>query len=310
MIRRIGIYNAALVAMLLALDAEAAKPERIRPFVLASTSSPADFEQVAQSTRQSLQGAGFELLGEVSPYVNPDFVGRALVMVVTNPELRAVTSKTELGGFAAPWRVAVTEHGEAVQVSYPNPTYLAAAYRLDDNLDGLRQALAAALGAEQTFGSRRGRSARDLRRYRYMMGMERFDDPYRLATHSDHQQALNTIEQNLAAGVAGLSKVYRLDLADEVTVFGVARKAPSDEFRYMDDQFIMSIVDFKDLKGTAYLPYEIMVSGDQVLAQHMRFRMALHYPDLKMMGKHSFMKLRPSPKAIQAALEKVATAAE
>lgn len=310
MLRQTGIYLTALVAMLFAFIAEGAKPERIRPFVLASTTTPADFEQVADSTRRSLQSAGFELLGEISPYVDPDFVGRALVIVVTSPELRAVASKTELAGFAAPWRIAVTEHADRVQVSYPNPTYLAAAYRLDDTLDGLRETLASVLGAEQTFGSKRGRSARDLRKYRYMMGMERFDDPYRLATHSDHQQALTTIEQNLAAGVAGLSKVYRLDLPDDVTVFGVARKAPSDEGRYMDDQFIMSIVDFKDLKGTAYLPYEIMVSGDQVLAQHMRFRMAVHYPDLKMMGKHSFMKLRPSPNAIRAALEKVATVSE
>jgi hypothetical protein len=35
----------------------------------------------------------------------------------------------------------------------------------------------------------------------------------------------------------------------------------------------------------------------------MRFRMAVHFPDLSMMGKHSFMTLMPSPKAIEKALK-------
>jgi hypothetical protein len=95
-------------------------------------------------------------------------------------------------------------------------------------------------------------------------------------------------------------------LNSNTTVFGVARKAASPAAQYMDDQFIMSTVDFKSRKGTAYLPYEILVDGNKVVALHMRFRMALHYPDLKMMGANSFMKLRPSPAAIEVALKGVA----
>jgi hypothetical protein len=64
----------------------------------------------------------------------------------------------------------------------------------------------------------------------------------------------------------------------------------------------MGVVDFDELKGTAYLPYEIMVDGTDVVALNMRFRMAVHYPDLKMMGKNSFMTLMSSPGAIQKAL--------
>jgi len=45
-----------------------------------------------------------------------------------------------------------------------------------------------------------------------------------------------------------------------------------------------------------------MVTGNLVVALHMRFRMAVHYPDLKMMGENSFMKLMPSPEAIRKAL--------
>ena len=136
--------------------------------------------------------------------------------------------------------------------------------------------------------------------------MERFDKVYRLAQYGSHRQAIAAVEKNLAEGVAGVSKVYRLDLSNNTTVFGVARKAPSDDEKYMHDKFIMSTVDFQKHKATAYLPYEILVDGNKVVALHMRFRMAVQYPDLKMMGDNSFMKLMPSPNAIEKALKQVA----
>ena len=132
--------------------------------------------------------------------------------------------------------------------------------------------------------------------------MEYFDDPYELARHDSHDQALKAVEKNLAAGVAGVTQVYRLDLSNDVSVFGVSLKAPSEAEIDMDDAHIMGVVDFEELKGTSYLPVEIMVDGNDVYALHMRFRMAVHYPDLKMMGKNSFMNIMPSPNAIQAAL--------
>jgi len=132
--------------------------------------------------------------------------------------------------------------------------------------------------------------------------MEYFDDVYKLAEYGSHKEAVDTLEKNLAAGVGGVTKVYRLDLPDDVTVFGVARKAPGEAEIDMDEDHIMSVVDFGELKGTAYLPYEILVDGKDVVALHMRFRMAVHYPDLKMMGKNSFMNIMPSPGAIQKAL--------
>ena len=132
--------------------------------------------------------------------------------------------------------------------------------------------------------------------------MEYFDDVYKLAEYGSHKEAVAKLEKNLADGVAGVTKVYRLDLPNNVTVFGVARKAPSEAELDRDEQYIMTEVDFDELKGTAYLPYEIMVYGNTVVALHMRFRMAVHYPDLKMMGKNSFMNIMPSPNAIQQAL--------
>ena len=143
-------------------------------------------------------------------------------------------------------------------------------------------------------------------KYHYTFGMEYFDDPYELASYDSHKAAVDALEKNLAAGVAGVTKVYRLDLSKDVTIFGVARKAPSEAELDMDETHIMKEIDFEELKATAYLPYEIMVDGKDVVALHMRFRAAVHFPDLKMMGSNSFMNLMASPNAIEKALAQVA----
>jgi uncharacterized protein (DUF302 family) len=286
--------------MLVPLASGVQAAEKFKPFVLGSKGA-GDFDAKVAATKTALTGAGFEIVGEYSPY-SGTFVDNTYVIVVTNDELKKAAAMTELGGFAAPWRVAVTQTGGEVQVAYANPLYLAKAYRLKSDLNGVNEALKSALGAQETFGSRRGLSARKLRKYHYTFGMEYFDDPYELASYDSHDQAVKTIEKNLEAGVAGVGKVYRLDLGNDITVFGVSMKAPTEAEKDMDDAYIMSVVDFEALKGTAYMPIEILVDGNNVYAQHMRFRMAVHYPDLKMMGKNSFMNIMPSPNAIQEAL--------
>jgi len=302
------IFTALLLpaVMFVPLAGSVQAAEYFKPFVLASR-GPGDFDAKVQATRDALKKAGFAVLGEYSPY-QKTFVDNAHVIVVTNDELKKAAAMTEYGGFAAPWRVAVTKVGNDVQVAYPNPAYIANAYRLKSELNGVSEALRSALGAEDTFGSEKGLTARKLRKYHYTFGMEYFDNPYELAEYNSHKEAVAAIENNLAQGVAGVTKVYRLDLPNNVTVFGVARKAPTEADLDMDEQHIMSEVDFGELKGTAYLPYEMMVYGNKVVALHMRFRMAVHYPDLKMMGKNSFMNIMPSPNAIQKALAAAAGA--
>jgi len=290
--------------LLLPLAGGVQAAEYFKPFVLASK-GPGDFSTKVEETKAALTKAGFEILGAYSPY-SKTFVDNAEVIVVTNNELKKAATMTKYGGFAAPWRVAVTQIGDEIQVAYANPPYIANAYRLNDDLNGVSQALKAALGDEETFGSKKGLTARKLRKYHYTFGMEYFDDVYKLAEYGSHKEAVAKLEKNLADGVAGVTKVYRLDLPNDVTVFGVARRAPTDADIDMDEKHIMEEVDFAELKGTAYLPYEIMVDGNNVVALHMRFRMAVSYPDLKMMGAHSFMGIMQSPSAIQKALTAVA----
>jgi len=88
------------------------------------------------------------------------------------------------------------------------------------------------------------------------------------------------------------------------TIFGVAMKGATEADKYMDDRFIMSEIDFHDIKSTAHLPYEILVSGNKVYALYARFRIAINFPDLSMMGQNSFMNIMKAPEAIRAALQK------
>jgi len=304
MMKRLISAFVLLGVMALSYSGGAQAVEKFKPFVLASRGA-GDFDTKVQETKEALSGAGFEVIGEYTPYADV-FVKKAHVIVVTNDELKKAAGMSKHGGFAAPWRVAITQVDDEIQVAYANPVYIANAYRMKTDLSGVSEALKTALGAQETFGSKKGLSARKLRKYHYTFGMEYFDDPYKLASYDSHNDAVAAVEKNLDAGVAGVTRVYRLDLGNDVTVFGVARKAPSEAEIDMDEAHIMGVVDFSELKGTAYLPYEILVDGNDVVALHMRFRMAVHYPDLKMMGKNSFMNIMPSPGAINNALKEAA----
>ncbi len=46
----------------------------------------------------------------------------------------------------------------------------------------------------------------------------------------------------------------------------------------------MNIVDFQQTKSTAFLPYEILVSGGKIYAQPGKFRIAVNFPVLGMLG--------------------------
>ena len=291
----------ALVLTLTAAVAQvAAAAEKLKPFVL-SYRGPGTIEAKVEEAKTRLRGAGFRIVADYVPYEN------AHVVVFTSDRLLRAVAKQKWGGFAAPQRVGVVKVGDEVQVHYINPVYMAHAYRFrGDDLSWLREQIEGALGAVQDFGAR-GLTPKKLRKYHYTFGMEYFDDPYDLGRYGSYRAAVQRVEKGLAEGKAGVTKVYRIDIpGKQETVFGVARRAPTPKDKHMDDKFIMhDTVEVKpELKTVAYLPYEILVTGDRVIALHMRFRMAVFHPDFRMMGKYSFMTLMPSPAAIERAFRK------
>ncbi len=273
----------------------------MKPFILASKAS-GDIKAVVADVTEKLKGAGFEIAGTYSPF--PE----AMVIAVTNAALRAAVAKSDFGGYGAAQRVSVTKVKSEIQVAYTYPTYMASAYRMKDNLADATARLAKALGKGKEYGPEDDDAMNDgdLRDYQYMWGMEDFTDHFLMAKHASHQAALDTVEKNLAKGVRGVTKVYRIDIpGKEETVFGVAMKAKTEKDQEQDDAYLMSEIDFKPIRSTAHLPYEMLVSKGVVYSQSARFRIAINFPDLSMMGANSFMNIMGSPDAIKEALTEV-----
>jgi hypothetical protein len=195
----------------------------------------------------------------------------------------------------------VTSVAGEVQVAYTNPVYMAAGYRMKADLAPVAASLAAALGKVEEYGPRDGKSAKELRGYHYMMSMPYFDDPWTLAKHGSQAEAIAAVEAGLAAGKGRTRKVYRVDVSPDETVFGVALADGCGA-----DANVMKEIDFKPLRSTGHLPYELLVSKGEVYALHAKFRIAVNFPDLSMMGDHSFMRIRCAPDSIEGALAKVA----
>lgn len=292
---RMTIKKVMLSALFLFIGAAQADDVKLKPFVLASKSEGAVAEKSAQ-VKTALTAAGFTVVGEYAPYTG------ANVIVVTNDELKKNAAASEAGGYGAVQRVSVTEAGKEVQVSYTNPVYMSHVYRMEGDLAGVSAALEKALGRVEEFGAK-GMTAKQARKYHYTIGMEYFDEPSELAEYGSYEEAVQAVDAKLANNQNGVSKVYRVDIpGKQETVFGAAMKGSGDS-KAMDDKFIMDEIDFRDVKSTAHLPYEVLVSGNKVYALYARFRIAINFPDLSMMGKNSFMNIMKSPEAIRKALQ-------
>jgi hypothetical protein len=294
---RMTLKRLLLSALLLLVSANALAADVIlKPFVLASKSAGTLADKSVQ-VKAALTAAGFIVAGEYAPFAG------ANIIVITNDELKKNAAASEFGGYGAVQRVALTEAGSSVQVSYTNPVYMANVYRMKSELNAVAAALASALGKVEEFGAQ-GMTAKQARKYHYTIGMEYFDEPSVLAEYGSYDEAIKAVDTKLASNSNGVSKVYRVDVpGKQESVFGVAMKGSGDN-KYMDDQFIMKEIDFHDVKSTAHLPYEILVSGNKVYALYARFRIAINFPDLSMMGKNSFMNIMKAPEAIRLALEK------
>jgi len=265
----------------------------LKPHVLASQQT-GQYTDIVSKTRGALTAAGFEIAGEYSPYKD------ATVIIVTSDALKKNAAASKFGGYGVVQRVAISKYKNQIQVSYTNPVYMANVYRMKSDLSSVDAQLEKALGKVKSFGAK-GISAEDLRKYHYKIFMPYFDDPYELGDFDSYEAAVKAVETGLAASRGGVTKVYRIDIpGKKQTVFGVAMTRECS-----GDEFIMNKIDFGDIKAATHLPYELMVSGKNVYALHAKFRIAINFPDLSMMGNNSFFSIMCAPGEIEDALEKV-----
>jgi len=277
-----------------------ASTHEMKPFVLAYQGA-GDMAATVADVTNKLKGAGFEIAGIYTPY------DTATVIAITNDALKQNAAQSEFGAYGAAQRVAVTNVKGEIQVAYTNPPYMASAYRMKGDLKAVGRQLSDALGGKTQFGPEDAMDDEDLREYHYMFGMEYFDDPHLLAKHGSYAEAVAAAEKGLASGAMGVTKVYRIDIpGKDETVFGVALNGAKGAGDQQDDKFLMTEIDFKAVRSTPHLPYEMVVSGAKTYSLSARFRIAINFPDLSMMGDNSFMNIMESPDKIKEALSAAA----
>ena len=265
--------------------------EKVHPYIL-SSQVKGDFVKTVIEVKEALEASGFDIAGEYSPYQD------AHVIIVTNDDLRGLSRDLPGGAFMMGQRIAVSRLGEEIQVSYANPEYYRHAYRIDSPVSAVGDRLRQVLGKQQTFGSE-GLTQEELRSYHYSYGMEYFSDFLELARHGNYENALRAVEGALDDNGHGAGMVYRVDLPSQrLSVFGISLSQG-----FSSDAKIMSTLDVGPLRHTARLPYEIVVHRGRVFAMHPRFRIALDFPSMKMVGKNSFMSLTQTPTTIEKVLK-------
>ncbi len=288
-----------LPVLLLVSSIATAEQPWLKPYNMASETT-GSVAQVAKSTESALKSGGFDVVGTYQPYA------AAIVIAVTNDALKKAAAKTEFGGYGAVIRVAVTKVGDNVQVSYVNPAWMSASFKMESDLTSVDKQLASVLGGSTPYGAEDpGWKADQLDEFHFTVFMPYFDDPYELAEHDSYAAAIKAVEAGLAAGKGGTAKVFRVDIpGKKQTLFGVSLSKASG---VAGDEHIMKLIDGRDMKQTAHLPYSILVSDGNVYALHAKFSIANAFPDLDM---STFFKINDAPDAIEAILKKVAGASD
>ena len=257
-----------------------------KPYTL-GTVTDQTIAQIKPAVEANLKKNGFTIIGSYSPAEEKN---RA-VTVVTNKDLvDAVTKIGGLTGFAASFRIAYTTDPKTKKttVSYMTPKYWGIAYFREDfkkvstNYDNLSKSITKVFAGYQdykgtTFGSEDGISADDLEDYQYMWGMPEFDDTVELNDFDSYKAAVTKIDANMKKGIKNLELVYAIEIpGKDLKVYGIAMKGENGEKSFL------STIDFGKQKHTAFLPYQILVDGDEVHMLHGKYRIALSFPDLSM----------------------------
>lgn len=266
------------------------------PYLQGSKLGAADVPAQLAVLEKKLQAEGFTLAGRHTPPGLPGFA----TLVVTDPALlEAIHTVGGSAIVAAGIRVGVQSDGT---VTYANPDYWLRAYlrgqfkAVQTAAKSVQQRLAKALGEGADFGGDVPEA--DLANYRYMFGMERFDATNsELNTFASFDEALKTVQTNLAKGVGTNSPVYEVVMADrKVAVFGVAM----NDATYGEGYWVKKI----GADHIAAVPYELFIVDNKVYALYARYRIALAWPSL---GMGQFMGIINTPEAIRSTLLKVAT---
>ncbi|TNE74153.1 hypothetical protein EP331_02395 [bacterium] len=278
--------------------------QKLSPYTLGAVSTES-LQNTVTLVQSELKNAGFELIGEYQPANDPN----RWLIVVTSEELRnAVQSTGGLTGFALALRVGLTKENNQIAISYTTPAYWGNAYyqkkfeQVKDAYQKVDEKFKTAMNncgtpKNEPFGSKKGLDENDLRSYKYMIGMPKFGDTIELKSFPTFEDAIKKIDHNISTSIENVQKVYEVSIPElKIKLYGFALSGTKGEEKFLPT------IDIGNTKHTAFLPYEILVMNNEVHMLHGRYRIALSFPDLKMV---TFTKIMSTPGDIKDLLSKV-----
>ncbi|MCK4763481.1 MAG: hypothetical protein KAW12_14880 [Candidatus Aminicenantes bacterium] len=267
---------------------------RYKPYVLAGIEK-GEMNDAVTKVENLLTENGFEILGKYSPLQDKNRV----VICITNEVLKKTAGKflNKYGGllaYAAVTRFALYKENDNIEVSYRNPIYWGNAYFQKDfpavekdyitlNFKMVEMCKGLSEVKNAPYGSKKGLTAKKLWKYRFGIFMPYFDDVVTYAKKTNYDEILKKIDENFPKS-SRADKVFSLSFPDKkLTLIGVGEPDEKGE------PYFLPKLDKKYPKQDAFLPWEILVMKDKVVAFNGKYFMALAYPDA---GMGTFMKIR------------------
>jgi len=277
--------------------------QTLKPYVMGAE-SPQALSVVKVATQSAIELANFTILGEYMPAGDES---RWVYIINTPGMIKAIQATGGLTAFAAALRVGLTEESGVTKISYTDPEYLGNAYFQKSYQDVAHHfvdaknqlmALMDSLGTivNQPFGMEKGLTPKEVGKYHYMFGMEYFEDVVELTEFSSYEVGKSIIRSKLSKG-GDTNLVYSIEIpGQKATLYGIDLGGDTGESHFLP------IIDIGTPKHTAFLPYEILLTGNKAVMMHGRYRIALAFPDLTMT---TFSKIMSTPGDIEELMRSV-----
>ncbi|MFC1492607.1 hypothetical protein ACFL6O_01505 [candidate division KSB1 bacterium] len=268
--------------------------QNLKPYIIAGTEQ-GSINEAVEKTAGLLESSGFTIAGKYSPMEDED---RVVICITHDMLMDAVRSTSDHRMFASVLRIGIHNRDGINEITYLNPLYWGNAYyqkdfpdvsdsyvRINEMLISAFQTLSSV--KNEQFGSKKGKSGKDLRGYRYKIMMPHFDDVDELIKKSDFDTILETIDRNFIENSDIFEKVYDVRMpGKKLALIGVALKGEKGEKKFIPK------IDTEEPNYLPFAPYELLVMEDKAIALRGRYRIAISFPDLSM-GR--FLKIKSAP---------------
>lgn len=250
----------------------------------AAETIPTDFKAAYMSVQElemKLAAQGLTVIGKHAVNGNSKYTS----IIYTSDDLKKMGAAPTRGFIAA---LRILHNAEKKELLVSNPEYFIRAYFQKDYKDGMEapvsKALAAALGVLEPTDDEL--SAKKLAKYKFMIGMPKYDDFERVAKGSVEELA-EKLESNASGRI-----VFRLDIKGDGSslLYGVGLPDGIEKF---NDKI-------ETMNQSQLLPYTVLIEDGEANILHAKYYLALSFPQLTMT---EFMKIMSVPGDIKDAFK-------